>query len=1086
MKAASPSNGTRKGNRQRHSRKLRLFVRNDEYHSEFGTGGVAPNLFVRLPHGVARDLLSLAALQNQQCSDIESCWSVALDGHVDPLNFLPLKISWGDDNLIFASYNGGSVSCDNNAAIEIPRPLLSECESKSRSLPEFVLVEALKSVEYATRVLVEPLSTEDWELLEIHGGTVEQGGFLSQVSVVYEKQILCIHLGDTGDQVRVLVKEIVGASPRPSSTSPSSVWPVARQSIEDGGQNTPRCVLLVQDTEVVVSPKPRPTKKTIPWSCPLRLIPSEMDWGDALGMLSKIAGGETFAVGPGCILVHPDEWTHESEWARIKPDVSHYSKNYQERVVRVTVSRVVPRKCAVLYCPNRIDMRLTEFLDSVRLKPFTPKRVASESISIVPIDLVDHPTNLLPVWNIPDIALSSLGESPATKVQCYQEGSNVVLPVGAIVPASVFGCDEHRHPPGHWFRLSAVKGANSRGCVVVFDRKGIENVWRSYPVPGGKSPNIATLSSVTLSIRGPRDNVVSLDWVTPVLDKISYFPSSLAILYGTTGSGKSHSAILLSTLASFRLRRPILYLNCRKLQKSSPKMAGILGELDSVFRRAEEAENAMIVLDDLDSLTPNLLSDGENNASARMHAANPMALDQSKLISDRLLHLLESGSSRVSRNGDEKGITMIATCSAPDSLNAVLLQSAVIPMIETNVPALSAEDRVALLKIMIQRHQPAASLDLDSSDLSQQTESFLPRDLEKLSLRVSRSHQAKPVNVAVHESLVEELSSFTPLAQMLASKSEGGNLTAWSDVGGLFDVKAVLESIVRHPVLYRRIYNKAQIRLPRGIMLYGPPGCGKSILPPAIARECNYPIVTVKGPEILDKYIGQSEAKIRELFHRASQMAPSILFLDELEALSPRRGSDSTGVTDRVVNQLLTFLDGVEDASSGTVYIIGSTSRPDKVDPAILRPGRLERHLFVGPPECEQEWADLIVKIARQWNLAPECLSASTRGEKEIVQIVSAIPRLSPADLRAAFDTAHLHAVHRLLSVMPAHEIEKVEVYMEDLKFGLQETRPSLNETEAGLLESLYKPFRGRSAGFASTNTGAGADEIPHLRTSLR
>ena len=123
------------------------------------------------------------------------------------------------------------------------------------------------------------------------------------------------------------------------------------------------------------------------------------------------------------------------------------------------------------------------------------------------------------------------------------------------------------------------------------------------------------------------------------------------------------------------------------------------------------------------------------------------------------------------------------------------------------------------------------------------------------------------------------------------------------------------------------------------------------------------------GPEVLDRYIGASEAKVRELFAKASSVAPSILFLDELDALAPRRGSDHTGVTDRVVNQLLTFLDGVEDATTtATVYIVAATSRPDKVDPALLRPGRLEQHLFVGPPESDEEWSNLLETLLLHWS----------------------------------------------------------------------------------------------------------------------
>ena len=262
---------------------------------------------------------------------------------------------------------------------------------------------------------------------------------------------------------------------------------------------------------------------------------------------------------------------------------------------------------------------------------------------------------------------------------------------------------------------------------------------------------------------------------------------------------------------------------------------------------------------------------------------------------------------------------------------------------------------------------------------------------------------------------------------------------------------------------------------------YGPPGCGKSYLVPALARECNYHLITCKGSEVLDKYIGASEAKIRDLFERASRMAPSIIFLDELEALAPRRGSDSTGVTDRVVNQLLTFLDGVEDSSSGTVFIIGATSRPDKVDPAIIRPGRLERHLYIGPPNSSKEWSDLLIKIAKNWNLDSESLHALSVGE-EIVNILIRQPRLCPADVRAAFDTAHLNAVHRAISANQfLGDIKKIEIGIENLKYGLRETNPSLSEDESRILQSTYNYFRGKITDGPDRN-----EKFNVLKTSLK
>lgn len=211
-------------------------------------------------------------------------------------------------------------------------------------------------------------------------------------------------------------------------------------------------------------------------------------------------------------------------------------------------------------------------------------------------------------------------------------------------------------------------------------------------------------------------------------------------------------------------------------------------------------------------------------------------------------------------------------------------------------------------------------------------------------------------------------------------------------------------------------------------------------------------------------------------------MAPSILFLDELDSLAPRRGSDSTGVTDRVVNQLLTFLDGVEDVSSNAVFIIGATSRPDKVDPAIIRPGRLEKHLYVGPPQSAKEWSDLLVKIAKKWNLKEESLRSLSAGEK-IVDLVIDTPRLCPADISAAFDTAHLNAVHRKLNVDNiSRDINKIEIGVEDIKLGFEDINPSLSESEARILESIYNSFRGNRS---DSNTDSKV-EFRELKTSLR
>jgi peroxin-1 len=216
----------------------------------------------------------------------------------------------------------------------------------------------------------------------------------------------------------------------------------------------------------------------------------------------------------------------------------------------------------------------------------------------------------------------------------------------------------------------------------------------------------------------------------------------------------------------------------------------------------------------------------------------------------------------------------------------------------------------------------------------------------------------------------------------------------------------------------------------------------------------------------LDKYIGASEAKVRELFARAAAAAPSILFLDELDSLAPRRGSDHTGVTDRVVNQLLTFLDGVEDTQrSGTVYIVAATSRPDKIDAALLRPGRLEKHIYVGVPDQEEEWTDLLVKTASRYNVDDGLIGHLSSGQfiREALEQYPFISEMSPADLKAVYDTAQVSAAHEALAMDRVED--GIPLRLDHLMSAIPKTRPSLSRHESLRMQEIYRPFRkvGRS-----------------------
>lgn len=213
----------------------------------------------------------------------------------------------------------------------------------------------------------------------------------------------------------------------------------------------------------------------------------------------------------------------------------------------------------------------------------------------------------------------------------------------------------------------------------------------------------------------------------------------------------------------------------------------------------------------------------------------------------------------------------------------------------------------------------------------------------------------------------------------------------------------------------RPIQNPEQFRAvglsaPRGVLLYGPPGCGKTLLAKAIANSSGSNFISVKGPELLNKYVGESERAVRQVFLRAAASKPCVVFFDELDALCPRRGSaGSNGVSERVVNQLLTELDGYDQSKRASVFVIAATNRPDIIDPAVLRPGRLDKLLYVPLPEPAHR-VDILQTCARR-------MGTPLAADVDFAELGAApqLERFSGADLNALVQDAAVHALRRSL-----------------------------------------------------------------------
>ncbi|KAJ2953376.1 hypothetical protein O0L34_g966 [Tuta absoluta] len=281
----------------------------------------------------------------------------------------------------------------------------------------------------------------------------------------------------------------------------------------------------------------------------------------------------------------------------------------------------------------------------------------------------------------------------------------------------------------------------------------------------------------------------------------------------------------------------------------------------------------------------------------------------------------------------------------------------------------------------------------------------------------------------------------------------------WEDIGGLEKLKKELLKTIEFPIKYPHLFKNSTLKR-SGILLYGPPGCGKTLVAKAVSTELNVSFLSVKGPELLNMYIGQSEENVRKVFEAARASSPCIVFLDELDALAPRRGAagDSGGASDRVVSQLLAEVDGVasgEDAdSSSFVFIMGATNRPDLLEQSLLRPGRLDKLIYVGPYSGMQEKSSVLRALCRSYKLRPEV---------DLEQVSAALPeRCTGADLLHVVSTARSAAVRTLVHKLHSGVVKESELSQDSVVLGVSEFyqgvetfRPSVTDEELAYYESL-------------------------------
>uniref|UniRef100_A0A7N8Y362 Peroxisomal ATPase PEX6 n=1 Tax=Mastacembelus armatus TaxID=205130 RepID=A0A7N8Y362_9TELE len=503
-----------------------------------------------------------------------------------------------------------------------------------------------------------------------------------------------------------------------------------------------------------------------------------------------------------------------------------------------------------------------------------------------------------------------------------------------------------------------------------------------------------------------------------ILPYLESLPPGTVLVHGPAGSGK----VTVVSAASRRLNLHLLKVDCVSVCADTPAAAEV--KLASVFERAAALHPCVLLLRNLQLL---LRPRGATEDGARVQAS--------------LCQLL---------HGAPTSVVVVATVCRPRDLPAGVM-AAFVHQVALESP--TEEQRRSML-LSLSRELPLGR-DVNLERLSKLTAGFVLGDLRALLVEAGRAACRRLVGTCPgrqEEDLCssgvtiqnQDLVSALETLQDAQSKAVGAPTipdVRWEDVGGLQQVKKEILDTVQLPLQRPELLSLGLNRT--GVLLYGPPGTGKTLLAKAVATECSMTFLSVKGPELINMYVGQSEENIREVFCRARSAAPCVVFFDELDSLAPSRGrsGDSGGVMDRVVSQLLAELDALQ--SSAQVFVIGATNRPDLLDQSLLRPGRFDKLVYVGINEDRVSQLQVLQAIVRKFQLDSAV---------NLQELVERCPRhMTGADLYALCSDAMTAAIKRKISLMDEgldSDDSPVLLSVEDFSVALENFRPSVSDQE--------------------------------------
>ena len=511
-----------------------------------------------------------------------------------------------------------------------------------------------------------------------------------------------------------------------------------------------------------------------------------------------------------------------------------------------------------------------------------------------------------------------------------------------------------------------------------------------------------------------------------LFEKIGVEAPKGVLLYGPPGTGKT---LLAKAVAG--------ETNAHFISLSGPEIMGkYYGESEErireIFKEAEENSPSIIFIDEIDSIAPK---------------RDEVSGEVEKRIVSQLLTLMDGMKSRGK-------VVVIAATNRPDSIDPALRRPGRLDReIEIGIP--DDEGRYDILSI----HTRGMPIDekVDLKQISKTTHGFVGADLEVLSKEAAMrslrrilpeidldeekisSEILQKIQVT-NEDFLDALKEVRPSA-LREVQVQIPNVS-WDDVGGLTELKEELKEAVEWPIKHKEAFDYVDVESPKGVLLHGPPGTGKTLIAKALAKMTESNFISIKGPELLSKWVGESEKGVREIFRKARQAAPCIIFLDEIDALVPRRGSGESGshVTENVVSQILTEIDGLEELQN--VLIIGATNRLDIVDEALLRPGRFDRIIEVPNPDAKGR--EQIFKIHTKKKPLADDVSIS--------KLVELTEGFNGAEIAAIANRAAMMALKRYVGGK-SENVKKIQISQQDILDAIDKVRPK--KTESPMTHSI-------------------------------